>query len=91
MQLYLDQFFTAEVGGPVNDQTALLFAGETTPEDAAAAITAIGGRLTDVPPCGWEAAAAAPPDRSHVTATTPPTPPAAPARRRAVGADAAGR
>jgi hypothetical protein len=43
MQLYLDQFFTAEVGGQVNDQTALLFAGETTPEDAAAAITATAG------------------------------------------------
>jgi raffinose/stachyose/melibiose transport system substrate-binding protein len=40
-QLFLDQFFTAEVGGTVNDQTALLFAGATTPEDAAAAITAV--------------------------------------------------
>ena len=27
MQLFLDQFFTAEVGAQVNDQTALLFAG----------------------------------------------------------------
>jgi raffinose/stachyose/melibiose transport system substrate-binding protein len=43
MQLYLDQFFSAEVGGTVNDQTALLFAGETSPEDAAAAITAVAG------------------------------------------------
>ncbi len=43
MQLYLDQFFTAEVGGAVNDQTALLFAGEATPEQAAAAITAVAG------------------------------------------------
>jgi raffinose/stachyose/melibiose transport system substrate-binding protein len=43
MQLYLDQFFTAEVGAQVNDQTALLFAGETTPEDAAAAITETAG------------------------------------------------
>jgi raffinose/stachyose/melibiose transport system substrate-binding protein len=43
MQLFLDQFFTAEVGAQVNDQTALLFAGETTPEDAAAAITATAG------------------------------------------------
>ncbi len=43
MQLYLDQFFTAEVGGTVNDQTALLFAGATSPEDAAAAITAVAG------------------------------------------------
>jgi raffinose/stachyose/melibiose transport system substrate-binding protein len=39
MQLYLDQFFTAEVGAAVNDQTALLFAGQTTPEKAATAIT----------------------------------------------------
>jgi raffinose/stachyose/melibiose transport system substrate-binding protein len=43
MQLFLDQFFTAEVGGQVNDQTALLFGGATTPEDAAAAITATAG------------------------------------------------
>jgi raffinose/stachyose/melibiose transport system substrate-binding protein len=43
VQLYLDQFFTAEVGAQVNDQTALLFAGETTPEDAAEAITATAG------------------------------------------------
>ena len=43
MQLFLDQFFTAEVGAQVNDQSALLFAGETTPEDAAAAITATAG------------------------------------------------
>jgi raffinose/stachyose/melibiose transport system substrate-binding protein len=42
-QLFLDQFFSAEVGGAVNDQTALLFAGETSPEDAAAAITAVAG------------------------------------------------
>jgi raffinose/stachyose/melibiose transport system substrate-binding protein len=41
MQLYLDQYFTAEVGSTVNDQTALLFAGATSPEDAAAAITAV--------------------------------------------------
>ena len=40
IQLYLDQYFTAEVGGQINDQTALLFAGKTSPEDAAAAITA---------------------------------------------------
>ncbi len=43
IQLFLDQFFTAEVGGQINDQTALLFAGETTPEEAAAAITATAG------------------------------------------------
>jgi raffinose/stachyose/melibiose transport system substrate-binding protein len=41
MQLFLDQFFSAEVGSAINDQTALLFAGQTTPEDAAAAITAV--------------------------------------------------
>jgi raffinose/stachyose/melibiose transport system substrate-binding protein len=41
MQLYLDQFFTAEVGAAVNDQTALLFAGQTSPEDAASAITGV--------------------------------------------------
>jgi raffinose/stachyose/melibiose transport system substrate-binding protein len=43
IQLYLDQFFTAEVGSQVNDQSALLFADSTTPEDAAAAITATAG------------------------------------------------
>ena len=43
IQLFLDQFFTAEVGAQINDQTALLFAGETTPEEAAAAITATAG------------------------------------------------
>jgi raffinose/stachyose/melibiose transport system substrate-binding protein len=42
-QQFLDQFFTAEVGAQINDQTALLFAGEATPEDAAAAITATAG------------------------------------------------
>jgi raffinose/stachyose/melibiose transport system substrate-binding protein len=42
-QQFLDQFFTAEIGAQVNDQTALLFAGETTPEEAAAAITAVAG------------------------------------------------
>jgi raffinose/stachyose/melibiose transport system substrate-binding protein len=42
-QQFLDQFFTAEVGAQINDQTALLFAGETTPEDAAAAITDTAG------------------------------------------------
>ncbi len=40
VQLYLDQFFTAEIGGQINDQTALLFGGATSPADAAAAITA---------------------------------------------------
>jgi hypothetical protein len=43
MQLYLDQYFTPEVGAAVNDQTQLLFAGEVSPEDAAAAITAVAG------------------------------------------------
>lgn len=42
-QQFLDQFYTAEVGAAVNDQTALLFAGETSPEEAAAAITAVAG------------------------------------------------
>jgi raffinose/stachyose/melibiose transport system substrate-binding protein len=40
LQQYLDQFFTPEVGGQVNEQTALLFADATSPTDAAAAITA---------------------------------------------------
>jgi raffinose/stachyose/melibiose transport system substrate-binding protein len=43
LQQYLDQFFTPEVGNQINDQTALLFAAATTPEDAAAAITATAG------------------------------------------------
>jgi raffinose/stachyose/melibiose transport system substrate-binding protein len=43
LQQYLDQFFTPEVGGQVNEQTALMFGDATTPEDAAAAITATAG------------------------------------------------
>jgi raffinose/stachyose/melibiose transport system substrate-binding protein len=43
LQQYLDQFFTPEVGGMVNEQTALLFGDATNPEDAAAAITATAG------------------------------------------------
>jgi raffinose/stachyose/melibiose transport system substrate-binding protein len=43
MQLYLDQFFTADLGAVINDQTQLLFAGEITPEEAAEAITAAAG------------------------------------------------
>jgi raffinose/stachyose/melibiose transport system substrate-binding protein len=43
IQQYLDQFFPPEVAAMVNEQTALLFAGETTPADAAAAITATAG------------------------------------------------
>ncbi len=51
MQLYLDQFFTAEVGAAVNDADAdCCSPAQTTPEDAAAAITAVGRRLTDVEP-----------------------------------------
>jgi raffinose/stachyose/melibiose transport system substrate-binding protein len=42
-QQFLDQFYTADVGAEVNAQTALLFAGETSPEEAAAAITAVAG------------------------------------------------
>jgi raffinose/stachyose/melibiose transport system substrate-binding protein len=41
LQLYLDQFFPAEVGTAINDQVALLFAGQATPEEAAEAITAV--------------------------------------------------
>jgi hypothetical protein len=43
LQQYLDQFFTPEVGAAINDQTAALFGGAVTPEDAAAAITATAG------------------------------------------------
>ena len=43
LQQYLDQFFTPEVGGMVNDQTALLFGDATSPSDAAAAITTTAG------------------------------------------------
>jgi raffinose/stachyose/melibiose transport system substrate-binding protein len=42
-QQFLDQFYTADVGAEVNAQSALLFAGETSPEEAAAAITAVAG------------------------------------------------
>jgi hypothetical protein len=43
MQLYLDQFFTPEIGAQVNEQTALLFGDATSPEEAVAAITATAG------------------------------------------------
>jgi len=43
LQQYLDQFFTPEVGGAINDQTAALFGGAVSPADAAAAITATAG------------------------------------------------
>ena len=39
IQLYLDQDLTSEIAAQVGDQTALLFAGKTTAEDAAAQIT----------------------------------------------------
>jgi len=40
-QQFLDQFYTADVGTEVNLQSATLFAGESSPEEAAAAITAV--------------------------------------------------
>ena len=43
VQLFLDQYFTPEVGGAVNDATQTLFAGSASPEEAAAAITAVAG------------------------------------------------
>ena len=62
MQLFLDQFFTAEVGAAINDQTALLFAGETTPEDAAAAITAVAqGAGSSLRPAGGRLSPSLPP------------------------------
>ena len=39
VQLYLDQFFTPELGAAVNDVVQTLFAGTVTPEEAAEAIT----------------------------------------------------
>lgn len=42
VQLYLDQYFGAAIGGAINDETEKLFAGATTIEEAAAAITAAG-------------------------------------------------
>jgi raffinose/stachyose/melibiose transport system substrate-binding protein len=39
VQLYLDQYFTPELGAAVNDAVATLFAGEATPEDLTQAIT----------------------------------------------------
>jgi raffinose/stachyose/melibiose transport system substrate-binding protein len=39
VQLYLDQYFTPELGAAVNDAVATLFAGEATPEDVTQAIT----------------------------------------------------
>jgi raffinose/stachyose/melibiose transport system substrate-binding protein len=40
VQLYLDQFFTPDVGAAVNDAVQTLFAGTATPEEVATAITA---------------------------------------------------
>jgi raffinose/stachyose/melibiose transport system substrate-binding protein len=39
VQLYLDQFFTPELGAAVNDAVATLFAGTATPEEVTEAIT----------------------------------------------------
>ena len=39
IQLYLDQFFSPELGGSINDAVALLFAGEATAEEVAQMIT----------------------------------------------------
>ncbi|MBY5164259.1 extracellular solute-binding protein [Salsipaludibacter albus] len=43
LQIALDQYFSPEVGAAINDQTALLFAQETTPEEAGQAITQVAG------------------------------------------------
>ncbi len=40
VQLYLDQFFTPDVGAAVNDAVQTLFAGTATSEEVASAITA---------------------------------------------------
>jgi raffinose/stachyose/melibiose transport system substrate-binding protein len=39
VQLYLDQFFSPELGAAINDAVQTLFAGTATPEEVAAAIT----------------------------------------------------
>ncbi len=39
VQLYLDQFFSPEIGAAVNDAVATLFAGTATPEEVTEAIT----------------------------------------------------
>ncbi len=41
LQIALDQYFSPEVGAAINDQTALLFAEEATPEEAGEAITQV--------------------------------------------------
>jgi raffinose/stachyose/melibiose transport system substrate-binding protein len=43
VQLYLDQYFTPELGAAVNDAVATLFAGTASPEEVAQAITAAAG------------------------------------------------
>jgi raffinose/stachyose/melibiose transport system substrate-binding protein len=43
VQLYLDQYFTPELGAAVNDAVATLFAGTATPEEVTQAITAAAG------------------------------------------------
>lgn len=43
VQLYLDQYFTPELGAAVNDAVATLFAGTATPEEVTEAITAAAG------------------------------------------------
>jgi raffinose/stachyose/melibiose transport system substrate-binding protein len=43
VQLYLDQFFTPELGAAVNDAVATLFAGTATSEEVTEAITAAAG------------------------------------------------
>jgi raffinose/stachyose/melibiose transport system substrate-binding protein len=43
VQLYLDQYFTPELGAAVNDAVATLFAGEATPEEVTQAITDAAG------------------------------------------------
>jgi raffinose/stachyose/melibiose transport system substrate-binding protein len=43
VQLYLDQYFTPELGAAVNDAVATLFAGTATPEEVTQAITDAAG------------------------------------------------
>jgi raffinose/stachyose/melibiose transport system substrate-binding protein len=43
VQLYLDQFFSPELGAAVNDAVATLFAGTATPEEVTQAITDAAG------------------------------------------------
>ncbi|MET0697272.1 MAG: extracellular solute-binding protein [Acidimicrobiia bacterium] len=43
VQLYLDQYFTPELGAAVNDAVATLFAGTATPEEVTESITAAAG------------------------------------------------